>query len=354
MSVRHRTTRGGRTRLRAAIPILIAMSLASLSGAQLVSADPPPTAQTMTPDQARASGSGVGVRRHLERSGEILELQMPAALRGTGALPLPANERARRDAARFLGTASNGAVATADGIGDPHAGIAVTSADGSQARTALSGVAGAAFAADGSWLAAVDAAGRLWRIEARSGAASQLAAGPYTGSVHFTRTGDLLLVEGASSDSIFPSVVVRFSPATRKATVVDTEDGFVFSAIELADSSIAVIAHAFGGGVAVRRVTERSAELLASLDPNAIDPSLSADGSRIGYSVGGAVFLHDVASGSTRGIGRGEMPRMADDGGSLLVLRDGGTMLLAADGTKLDQFATAAVGWGGCGGECRP
>jgi hypothetical protein len=354
MSVRHRTTRSGRTRLRAVVPVLIVMSLASLGGAQLVSAEPPPTARTMTADEARASGSAIGVRRHAERSGEILELQMPAAIVGTSVLPLPASERARRDAARFLDTASNGAVAVAEGIGDPHAGIMVTAPDGSQADTALSGVAGAAFSVDGSWLAAVDAAGRLWHIEARTGSATRLAAGPYTGSVHFTRSGDLLLVEAASSDSIFPSVVIRFSPATRKATVLDTEDGFVFSAVELADSSVAVTAHVFGGGVAVRRVTEGSAELLASLDPNAIDPSLSADGGRIGYSVGGAVYLHDVAGGSTRGLGRGEMPRIAADGGSLLVRRDGRTTLLAPDGGELDRFATAAVGWASCGEECRP
>ena len=167
-----------------------------------------------------------------------------------------------------------------------------------------------------------------------------------------TRRGDLLLVQAASSDSIFPSVVVRFSPATGETTVVDTEDGFVFSAIELADSSVAVTAHVFGGGVAVRRVMGGSADLLASLDPNAIDPSLSADGADRLFG-GRTVYLHDVASGSTRGIGRGEMPRMADDGGSLLVLRDGRTTLLATDGTELDQFATAAVGWASCGEGCR-
>jgi hypothetical protein len=354
MSVRHRITRDGRRRLRAVVLVLIAMSLASLGGAQLVSADPPPTARTMTAEQARTSGSAIGVRRHAERAGEILELQMPAAIIGTGPVGLPANERARREAARFLGSTANGAVAIADGIGDPHAGIAVTSADGSQAHTALSGVAGAAFAADGSWLAAVDAVGRLWRIEARTGTATQLASGPYTGSVHFTRTGDLLLVESASNDSIFPSVVVRFSPATRRSTMVDEEDGFVFSATELTDASIAVTAHVFGGGVAVRRVTDGSSELLATLDPNAIDPSLSRDGSRIAYSAGGAVYLHDVAIGTTHGIGRGEMPRMAIDGSSLLVLRDGKATLLAADGAELDRFATATVGWGSCGEGCRP
>ena len=354
MSVRHRTIRGGRTRLRAAVPVLITMSLASLSGAQLVSADPPPTARTMTADQARASGTAVAVRRHAESAGEVLELQMPAAIIGTSTGGLPANERARRDAARFLGAAPNGAVAIADGIGDPHAGIAVTSADGSQAHTALSGVAGAAFAADGSWLAAVDAVGRLWRIDTHTGAATQLAAGPYTGSVHFTRAGDLLLVEAASSDSIFPSAVVRFSPATRRATVVVKEEGFVLSATELADGSIAVTAHVFGGGVAVRRVKDGSSDLLASLDSNAIDPSLSRDGSRIAYSAGGAVYLHDMGNGTTRGIGRGEMPRMAADGGSLLVLRDGRTTLIAADGAELDRFPTAAVAWGSCGEGCRP
>src|SRR4029077_1755301 len=245
-----------------------------------------------------------------------------------------ANERARREAARFLGSAPNGAVAIADGIGDPHAGIAVISADGSQAHTALSGVAGAAFAVDGSWLADVDALGRLWRIEARTGSATQLSPGPFTGSVEFTRTGDLLLVEAASNDSIFPSLVVRFGPAPRRSTIVDKEDGFVFSAIELADASIAITAHMFGGGVAVRRITAGSSELMTSLDPNATEPSLSSDGSRIAYSAGGAVYLHDMASGSTRGIGRGEMPRVANDGSSLLVLRDGRATLLAADGAE--------------------
>jgi hypothetical protein len=352
MSVTHRTIRGGRTRLRAVVPVLIVMALASLSGAQLANADLPPTARSMTAEQAHASGSAVAVRRHAAKAGEILELQLPPANAATSALA--ANERSRRDAARLLGSARNGAVAVADGIGDPHAGITVTSADGSVAHTALSGVAGAAFAADGSWLAAVDAVGRLWRIESKTGAATQLAAGPYAGSVHFTRTGELLLVDAASGDSIFSSVVVRFSPATRKAIVVDREQGFVFSATELADASIAVTFHVFGGGIAVRRMTGHSSELLARLDPNAIDPSLSADGSRIAFSVSGSVFLHEVMSGSTRGLGHGEMPRISPNGESVLVLRDGKTSLLSADGGELERFATATVGWGSCEGGCRP
>ena len=353
MSVRHRSIRDGRTRLRGAVPVLIAMSLASLGGAQIVSADPPPAAHSMTADQAKAAGSAVGLQRHAEKAGQVLELQLPAST-ATATTALPANERARRDAARFLASAVNGAVAIADGVGDPHAGIAVTSADGSQAHTALSGVAGAAFAPDGSWLAAVDGLGRLWRIEPHKGAATQLASGPYTGSVSFTRAGDLLLVEAASIDSIFPSVVVRFSPATRKAVVVDEEVGFVFSVTELADDSVAVSAHVFGGGVAVHRLTGDGSELLASLDANAIDPSVSSNGSRIAYSAGGAVYLLDVPAGSTRGIGRGEMPRIAADGGAVLVLRDGKTALISADGAELDRFASAAVGWASCGEGCQP
>ena len=352
MSVRHRSANGGRSRLRAAVPILIMVSLASLSGAQIAHADPPPPAQTMTAAQARGSGSAVGVIKHSERGGQVLELRLP--LPRISISGLPASEQARRAAARYLDNASNGAVAVADSMGDPGAGLLISLPDGSQAHTALAGVTGAAFAADGSWLAAVDSRGRLWRIEAKTGAASQLAQGPFMGSIHFTRAGELLLVEAASTEAPFPSVVVRFSPATRRSVFVDHEDGFVFSASELSDASVAVTAHVFGGGVEVRRVTQGSSERLASLDSRAIDASLSDDGSRIAYSVAGTVLLHDVAKGSTDRLARGEMPRVAHDGGSLLVLRDGQTALLAADGTQLDQFSTAAVGWASCEGRCQP
>jgi len=352
MSVRHRSAHGGRTRLRAAVPILVAVFLASLSGAQIAHADPPPPAQIMTAAQAQRSGSAVGVIRHSEQGGQVLELQLPPSRASDR--QLPAGEQGRRATARYLDSASTGTVAVADGVGDPEAGLSITFPDGSQAHTALAGVAGAAFGADGSWLAAIDGGGRLWRIEARTGTASQVAPGPYTGSISFTRAGELLLVEAASIEAPFSSVVVRFSPQTRRSVLVDHEEGFVFSVSELTDGSVAVTAHVFGGGVEVRRVTEASSELLASLDPRAIDTSLSDDGSRIAYSVEGTAFLRDVASGSTNRLGPGEMPRLAHDGGSLLVLRDGQTALLAADGSQLDQFGTATVGWASCEGRCRP
>ena len=352
MSVRHRSANGGRTRVRAAVPVLIIMSLASLSGAQIAHADPPPPAQTMTAAQARGSGSAVGVTKHSEQGGQVLELQLPPPR--ISAVGLSAGEQGRRATARYLDGASNGAVAIADGIGDPEAGLLIRFPDGSQSHTALAGVAGAAFAADGSWLAAVDGRGRLWGIEATTGTASQLTSGPYTGSISFTRAGELLLVEAASIEAPFSSVVVRFSPRSRRSVVVDHEEGFVFSASELTDASVAVTAHVFGGGVEVRRMTGGPSERLASLDPRAIDASLSDDGSRIAYSAGGTVYLHDVASGSTKRLGRGEMPRVAHDGGSLLVLRDGQTALLAADGRQLDQFATATVGWASCEEGCQP
>jgi hypothetical protein len=351
MSVRHRSA-GGRTRLRAAVPILIIMCIASLSGAQIANADPPPAATALTAVQARGSGSAVGVTRHAESGGVLLELRLPAPRIVLDALP--ETEQGRRAASRFLDSAATGAVAIADGIGDPEAGILVSLPDGSQAHTALAGVAGAAFAPDGSWLAAVDAVGRLWRVDPQTGVASRLASGPYTGSIRFTRTGQLLLVEAASQDSPFPSVVVRFAPDARRAVPIDHVDGFIFSASELADASIAVTAHVFGGGVEVRRVTQGRTARLASLDPMAIDASLSDDGSRIAYAVAGAVYLHDVASGEARHLGPGEMPRMAHDGRSLIVLRDGQSILLAADGTELDRFPTATVGWASCAGRCRP
>ena len=352
MSVRHRSARGGRTPLRTAVPILIIISVASLSGAQIASADPPPTATVKTADQARASGSTVGVVRHSEQGGELLELQLPATRIDSSALP--ASEQARRAYGRVLDSAPTGALIVADGVGDPEGGLVISFPDGSQVHTGLAGVAGAAFAPDGSWLAAVDASGRLWRIEARTGAASSLAAGPYTGSVRFTRSGQLLLVEAASIEKPFASVVVRLAPDTRRAVPVDSEDGFVFSAAELADSSIAVTTHVFGGGVEVHRVKDGASGRLASLDSSAIDASLADDGSRIAYTVGGEVYLHDVLRGTAQHLGPGELPRLARDGSSLLVLRDGQTLLLASDGTELDRFGTATVGWANCAGRCQP
>ena len=352
MSVRHRSAPGGRARLRAVVPILIVMSLASLTGAQLTSADPPPTATIKSAEQARTSRSAVGVVRHPEPGGELLELQLPAPR--IVSTSQPATEQARRAAARFLDAAPNGDLAIADGVGDPEAGVTINHADGSQAHVALTGVAGAAFAPGSSWLAAVDAAGRLWRIDPLSGLASQLAPGPFTGSIRFAASGELILVQAASINAPFASVVVRLAPDTGRAGVVDSEDGFVFSASELTDGSIAVVAHIFGGGVDVRRAAGGTTAKMVSLDPNAIDASLSVDGTRIAYAAGGKVYLQDLQRGTAQLLGVGEMPRIARDGSSLLVLRDGRSVLLAADGSKLEQFSTATVGWSRCDGGCQP
>jgi len=352
MSVRHRSAPGGRTRLRAVVPILIVTSLASLTGAQLTSADPPPAATTKSAEQARTSGTAVGVVRHAGPGGELLELQLPAPRTLTSGLP--ATEQARRAAARLLDAAPSGDLAIADGVGDPEAGVTISHPDGSQAHVALNGVAGAAFAPGSSWLAAVDAPGRLWRIDALSGSASQLAPGPFTGSIRFAASGELILVQAASIDAPFASVVVRLAPETRREVLVDSEEGFVFSASELADASIAVVAHVFGGGVEVRRSAGGTMVRMASLDPNAIDASLSDDGTRIAYAADSMVYLQDLRRGVARRLGPGQMPRIAHDGSSLLVLRDGKSVLLAADGSELEQFPTATVGWSRCEGRCQP
>jgi hypothetical protein len=350
MSVRHRSAHGGRARVRVTALLLSMIGFASLSGAQIASADPPPSATVTTADEALATGSAVGVTSHTEPGGQLVELRLPApriALSG-----LPSVEQARRSAARIMSSATSGALAIADGVGDPEAGLTISHPDGSLVRTALAGVAGAAFGPDETWVAAVDAAGRLWRIDARTGAANALAAGRYAGSVRFTRSGELLLIEAASIQAPFASVVVRLSPDSGRSVIVDSEDGFVFSASELADGSIAVTAHLFGGGVEVRRVVDGTSTTLAGLDPNAIDPSVNDDGSRIAYAVGPDVYVHDTARGSAKRLGPGAFPRLARDGSSVLVLRDGAGVLLASDGSQIDRFATATVAWANCERRC--
>src|SRR2546427_712711 len=80
----------------------------------------------------------------------------------------------------------------------PAGGLRIAHPDGSQVRTALPGVTGAAFAPDGAWLAAVDGRGRIWRVDSQSGSASRLADGPFAGAVTFEPGGTVVAIAVAS------------------------------------------------------------------------------------------------------------------------------------------------------------
>lgn len=339
-------------RTRAAALILVLVGLLSMGGPRFASAVPGPPARQLTRAEVVTAGASIAAHVLREPGGSILELTLPPTPSNT---VLPGGEQARRVALRVLDTGPDGSIAIADAVGDPAAGLTIAHADRSQARSSLPGVGGAAFDPRGGWLAVTDLSGRLWRVEADSGRASRLGDGRYIGPAAFLPDGSLLLVAGSSVGAPYESRLVRFNPETAGEAPVYAGQGFVFSARPLADGSLAAVIHPFGGGVAVVRIGVDGPRPLAELAPDAIDVSVSADGSRIAYArAGDGIYLAGGAAGPGRRLGSGELPRIAEDGSSILVLRDGASVLLAPDGEERDRFASPTVAWLACPPGCRP
>ncbi len=351
MSVRHGHVSRRCPRFRAATLMLTLAGLVSISGARLANAAPAPAATRLTAGEAASAGTAIVVSRRAEGGGSLIVVTLPAAAPNAS---LPAAERSRRSALRVLAVAEDGSAAIADAVGVPGAGLTIAHPDGSQARTGLAGVAGAAFSPDLDWLAAADASGRLWRVEIDTGHATQLADGPYGGSLAFERDGSLLLVALSSAGAPYESRLVRFNPESGRSQPLVSDPGFIFSARQLTDGSVAAVVHPSGGGVRVVRVGAEGARPLADLGPEAIDATVSADGRTIAFAIAGdGVYLVDGRSPSGRRLGEGDLPRIAPDGGSVVMLRDGASLLVTADGRERERFS-AAVAWASCGAGCRP
>ncbi len=240
MSVRSRHNVGGRRRPPLTIRTLLAVLL-SIGGAGLASAQPPaPVAVVLAADAAARAGLSIPIDVHPLMGDAVVQLRLAPA--GAG------SEAVRRTALRVLAAAPGGsAVATADRVDDPVGGLTIAHADGSQVRTALPGVAGAAFAPDGSWLAAVDGQGRVWRVDPKGGFASRLAEGPFGGALAFARDGALLVIKVASVEAPYTSHLVRIDPdGGHFTTVAGIDEPLVLSAQPLSDGSLAAAVHPLG------------------------------------------------------------------------------------------------------------
>jgi hypothetical protein len=213
-------------------------------------------------------------------------------------------------------------------------------------------VRGAAFDPTGTWLAGIDAAGRLWRVDTNSGAALRMADGPYGGSIAFARNGELLLVEGISAGAPYESRLVRLDPRSGRAASLYAEPGFVFSARELADGSVAAVVHPFGAGVVVVRIDAGHARPVADLGARAIDVSISDDGATIAYAVAGSLYAEHPKSARPVRIGAGELPRVAPGGRSVLALRGGQSVVLTVDGRETARLDSPTITWAACAEEC--
>jgi len=342
---RHKLRR--RRRLTTILAVLAASAI--LGGAGVVSAQSPaPVAVVLSADEATRAGLAIPVTVRSVAGGTVAQVDLAPA--GSG------RDAARRTALGVLSTTPDGAaLAIADRIDDPDAGLIILHGDGSQVRVALPGASGAAFAAGGA-LAVVDGQGRLWNVDATTGSASRRADGPYVGAIAVDRDGAVLAIAVASVEAPYSSRLVRVSPEDGNETAVRGIDApLVMSVQPLADGSLAVVVHRLGSGIAVQRLAAQGSSLLAYLGPLATDVAVSVDGSRIAYAVvDDGVYVVDVARGATTRLGAGSLPRFAPDASAVLVTAGAGSAVIGLDGQTLGYLPSPAAAWLSCAGECQP
>jgi len=347
-------TRGRRERARP-VALLVLGVAASLGLASSVAAGPPPPTSTISAAEAARAGAGVSVVHHPLPGGDLLEIRAPVDPARVARSTLhDAAETARRDALRLLDASASGYVALADDIADPAGGLRIVDTGGMQVHVAMPGVLGAAFGPGQGWLAAVDGSGHLWRITVTSGAADRIADGPFAGTLDVAPDGSLLAVELSSVEAPFASNLVRVDPesgATR--SLAGDELGLVFALRALPDGSVAAVTHRPGSGMDLVRIENRRVTAQAALDADAMDPTLSADGTAVAYALAGdgAYLLQRGGHGPVR-LGDGALPRIAPDATSVAVLRGASELVVTADGMVLETLLSGLVAWARCDGRC--
>jgi hypothetical protein len=244
---------------------------------------------------------------------------------------------------RLLALAPGGDLAAvAAQVGPEPAPLILARADGSQLHVTLPGIISASFAPDGSWLAAIDGSGSLWRVEADGGAASRLADGPFLGSPRIADDGAILTLRVASIEAPYSSRLVRVASDGSSVTPV-TEDALVYGAEPLDDGSLAVVVHQPSGTQVVRALPGGGRDPIASLGLGAVYVDIARNGSAVAWQRVGEVFVRELPTGATRRIGEGSHPRFAADGRTLLVDQPDGTALVDLGGRTVAIFASQAA-----------
>jgi hypothetical protein len=326
----------------AAGAVALGMALVFVQVSPQVRAGPPPPVTILDAEALRDSGRGLTLASR--------------SIEGVGLVdPIPGG---RVKNPRSLAAAPDGlalAVSTVDlGVIGP---LTLARADGSQLEIALPGVRGAAFDPAGSWLAAVDLAGGLWRIEAASGAATRLADGPYAADLAVLPDGQVLAVRLSAVDApLWASAeTVDGSGAVTPLTgALAAEAQLVYAATPLADGATALVRHRLGGGVAIVRLAADGAErVLTDLD-GAASVDVSPDGTALTWLGGGTRWLASMNRvGEAIAIGDGSRARFSPDGSLLLVSGPDGAIIIDRSGNLIDAVGPGAC-WIGGGRGCRP
>jgi hypothetical protein len=235
--------------------------------------------------------------------------------------------------------------------------LTLARADGTQLEVALPGVRGAAFEHGGSWLAAIDLAGALWRVDTATGLAARLADGPYAPDASVLPDGRILAVRLSALDAPLWAATETVDGAGDVVPWTGSmafEAQLVYGATPLADGSVALVRHRIGGGVAVVRLdTQGSEQTMAELDGTAA-VAVDGDGSRLAWTAAGATWLAaSDAVAEAIAIGDGSPARFSPDGSLLLVLGTDVAAIVDRMGARIEQARPEAC-WVGGGRGCRP
>lgn len=320
------------------VPLLALAALLTMSATLALRAgtlaDPGRTPIHLAADEAERAGLRLAFLEHPELPARILEIShgQPGQPRGFTSILAAAPDGAR--------------VAVAVKTGQDPTWLVIAEAGGDQLRVPIDGLLAAAFAPDGSWLAATDGTGRLWQVDVVDGGATLLAEGPFVGALSVEADGALLALAVPSVEAPFSSRLVRID--TDGAVSVLSDEELVYDARRLPDGALAVVTHRPAGNVLLRLADGGSATVV-DLGPGAVHVTTSDDMQLVAWERDGYVFARD-GGGRTVRIARGTRPQMSADGRVILVEATGGVAAYGSDGSLLAELGGPAILLG-CG-EC--
>ena len=313
----------------AAVPLLLALLTVGIA-----SAERPIGVTRLDAAAAERAGSGISLVPRAIGASTLVEVRAGSQAQGLSLLAV---------------SADGSQAALADRVGELSATLTLADADGSQLRIQLPGLLSAGFVAEGSWLAAIDGRGALWRVDAESGRATALADGPFIGSPIAEAGGSLLLLAVPSVQAPYRSELVRIDPETGVIAPLSSAE-LVYAVYPLSDGSLAIVAHEPGRTV-VRQLVAGGEELVADLGPDAVNVAVAADGRHIAFERDGqGIFMVDAPGSAARQLGSGSRPCFAADATAILVRRGASSVVLALDGSVLasSDGEAAFAGSAGC------
>lgn len=317
------------------------MVIVVLHDSPQVRAGPPPAVTVRDATAVRDSGITVSLPARSVAGVGVVEPRLAAGIRE--AWPL---------AASLDGSALALSTVPAGQVGP----LTLARADGSQLEVALPGVRGAAFEPAGTWLAAVDLSGALWRVDAATGTATSVADGPFGPDITVLADGNVLVVHLSSVEVPTWAAAERIDLDRGAAVPVsgtNDESALVYRATLLVDGSIGLVRHRIGGGVDVVRVASDGLEVNLAHSPRP-GVTISPAGDRLAWAVDGTVWLGSVGDEpSPLAVGSGSAGSFSPDGSLLMVIGSGAVSVVDLAGTRRSDLAVSAC-WLGGGRGCRP